>query len=276
MAAAAARLRGRTARPSRPGSPPPARGGCRPVRVLGTALAVRGAAQALRLQLHRAPRGEAGHPAQDEGVRTLLRQPAEGDPVVGHRGRPEARFVGLDIRVPPSATAVAAATPGASPCTADRDTAARGRSIQSPVRGARLRVRPSIAIRREDDIPRHPGPHRDSQRPAPGGWAFGERRLLPRGKEEGLNSQRKDFIMSERTLFSANTLAGGARSAIPPSRSSPGCAAGPRPCPSAPPRGRPGAARGWRGGSARRRNRRAAFRWRARRSGAAPARPRRP
>jgi hypothetical protein len=50
------------------------------------ALAMPGPGQTLYLQLHQAPGGKADHLAQQRGVRALLQKPAEGHPVVGHRG----------------------------------------------------------------------------------------------------------------------------------------------------------------------------------------------
>jgi len=52
---------------------------------LGAAFAMRGAGQALDLQLHQTLRGKPNHLAQQLGIRALLQQRAKAHHLVGHR-----------------------------------------------------------------------------------------------------------------------------------------------------------------------------------------------
>jgi hypothetical protein len=89
---------------------------------VGAALAGSGAGEIAHLQLHQALGGEADHLAQEGGVRALLQQLAEGDPVVGHRGRSEVRVAGLSNPTLPRITAVAASAAATACYTTTRDT----------------------------------------------------------------------------------------------------------------------------------------------------------
>jgi len=51
---------------------------------LGAAFAMRGAGQALDLQLHQTLRGKPNHLAQQLGIRALLQQRAKAHHLVGH------------------------------------------------------------------------------------------------------------------------------------------------------------------------------------------------